>query len=451
MKKILILIFVLIASLYAKSDFVVVNENLQGNKILVQKGSYKVLEFAKMISKVKVNESQNIGVSFATNPERPLKTLKIYAKKIGNTTIFINFADQSNMQIEFSVIQDLSAIIKLAQKISPELMVEQANDEIILKGNVKTNKDKKKIIQLFEKAKINIEKDLIDLMVVTTPDRMLRVKLYVTEINNDEGLDIKNQWAIGYKNYKRNYVSAQEAPSNEQAFLPSLANSIEGAVTLSGGLTAGANALGSVFNTGLVLNYLSTEGVAKVLDETTLITLENKEAKFHAGGTIYIKIQTTTDTGVPSTEVRPIKYGLQLIIKAKDIVNNEFIDLEIITKSTQIDWANQVDGIPSFTDKTIETAVLTQNKSTVVLGGLITSQDVKSYSKIPFLGDLPLIGALFRSKNFTEGRSELVFFITPEIVDVANNEQKDILDKSEKEITKDISFPANEKKKEGNL
>ena len=445
MKKVLILIFVLVASLMAKSNFVVVNEHIQENSISVQKGSYKILEFSQMISKVKVNESKTIEVTFVKNHKKPLQTLKIYAKETGNTTIFIDFIDQSNMQIEFAVVKDLSAIIKLAKKISNELIVEQANGEIILKGKVKTNKDKKKIIELFEKANVDIEKDLIDLMVVKTPDKMLRVKLYVTEINNDEGLDIKNQWSLGYKNYQRNYLSGQEAPSSDQPFLPALANSIEGAVTLSGGLTAGANALGSVFNVGLVLNYLSTQGVAKILDETTLVTLENKDARFHAGGTIYIKVATTTDTGVPTTEVRPIKYGLQLIIKAKDIVNGEFVDLEIITKSTQIDWANQVDGIPSFTDKTIETFVLTKNKSTVVLGGLIKSQDIKSYSKIPLLGDLPLIGALFRSKNFVEGRSELVFFITPEIVDVAVNEEKNMLDKSKIDIKKDIKFELKDK------
>ena len=444
MKNVLILMFVLFASLHAKSDYVVIKDNTDKNKLSIQKGSYKILEFSKMISKVKVNESKTIEVSFVKNKNRPLQTLKVYAKKTGSTTIFINFTDQSNTQIEFNIVKDLSAIIKLAKRISSEVIVEQANGEIILKGNVETNKDKKKIIELFEKANIDIEKDLIDVMRVRLPDKMLRVKLYVTEINNDEGLDIKNQWSVGYKNYQRNYASGQEAPSNDAAFNPTLANSIEGAVTLSGGLTAGANALGSAFNVGLVLNYLSTQGVAKILDETTLVTLENKDARFHAGGTIYIKVQTTTDTGVPTAEVRPINYGLQLIIKAKDIVNGEFVDLEIITKSTQIDWANQVDGIPSFTDKTIETFVLAKNNSTVVLGGLIKSQDIKSYSKVPLLGDLPLIGALFRSKDFTEGRSELVFFITPEIVDVGANEQRQRLEKSKDDIQKDIKFDIKE-------
>jgi len=440
MKKLLITIFVLCTFIYAKSNYVIINEDTFENQVTVEKGSYKILEFSKMISKVKVNDSKSIDITFVKNEKKPLQTLRVYAKDFGSTTIFVNFADQSNTQVEFNIIKDLTAVIKLAKRISADLIVEQANGDIILKGKVQTNKDKKKIIEIFQKANIDVEKDLIDLMKVNLPDKMLRVKLYVAEINNDEGLDIKNQWSLGYKNYVRNYGTPQEAPSNEGPFLPILANSIEGAVTLSGGLTAGANALGSMFNVGLVLNYLSTSGVAKVLDETTLVTLENKEAKFHAGGTIYIKIQTTTDTGVPSTEVRPINYGLQLIIKAKEIVNEEYVDMEIITKSTQIDWVNQVDGIPSFTDKTIETFVITKNKSTVVLGGLIKSQDVKSYSKIPLLGDLPLIGALFRSKNFIEGRSELVFFITPEIVDVSTNEEKEYLTKSTNSIKKDIKF-----------
>ena len=444
MKKIFILIFVLCTFIYAKSNYIIISEDTYESQVTVQKGSYKILEFSKMIAKVKVNDSKSIDISFVDNKKKPLQTIRVYAKDLGTTTIFINFADQSNTQVEFNIIKDLTAVIQLAKRISSELIVEQVNGDIILKGKVRTNKDKKIIIDIFKKANVDIDKDLIDLIKVKLPDKMLRVKLYVTEINNDEGLDIKNQWSVGYKNYVRNYLSAQEAPTDEGAFLPTLANSIEGAVTLSGGLTAGANALGSVFNVGLVLNYLSTSGVAKVLDETTLVTLENKEARFHAGGTIYIKIQTTTDTGVPSTEVRPINYGLQLIIKAKEIINDEYIDMEIITKSTQIDWVNQVDGIPSFTDKTIETFVITKNKSTVVLGGLITSEDVKTYSKIPLLGDLPLIGALFRSKSFKEGRSELVFFITPEIVDVSTNEEKEYLKQSTKFIKKDIEFKKEE-------
>ncbi|MDZ7818421.1 MAG: type II and III secretion system protein [Aliarcobacter sp.] len=177
----------------------------------------------------------------------------------------------------------------------------------------------------------------------------------------------------------------------------------------------------------MTLNYLSSKGIANILDETTLITLENKKAEFHAGGTIYLKVQTTTSQGVPSTEIQNINYGLQLDIQAKNIVNDDYVNLDIITKSTQIDWSNTVDGIPSFTEKSIKTNVIAGNNSTIVLGGLINTQNSKDIDKIPLLGDIPILGYLFTSQAFREGKSELVFFITPEIIDPKNNNQNDLL------------------------
>lgn len=202
---------------------------------------------------------------------------------------------------------------------------------------------------------------------------------------------------------------------------------MQNAVSLTGGLTGAANYLGKYFNAGVTLNYLSSKGVANILDETTLLTLENQDATFHAGGTIYLKIATTTSQGVPTTEVRNINYGLQLDIKAQNIVNNDFVNLNISTKSTQIDWANTVDGIPSFTEKSIKTNVVIGNQSTIILGGLISSSSSQDVDKIPLLGDIPILGMLFTSKAFKEGKSELVFFITPEIVDARNNNQIDNL------------------------
>ena len=67
--------------------------------------------------------------------------------------------------------------------------------------------------------------------------------------------------------------------------------------------------------------------------------------------------------------------------------------------------------------ESIDTNVIIKDKSTIVLGGLVNQNDAKSYWKIPFLGDIPVLGALFRSKSFQNGKSELVFFIVPEIVD----------------------------------
>jgi pilus assembly protein CpaC len=84
-----------------------------------------------------------------------------------------------------------------------------------------------------------------------------------------------------------------------------------------------------------------------------------------------------------------------------------------------------VDGIPNFTEKSITTNVIAGNKSTIILGGLVNRNNSKDIKKIPLLGDIPILGFLFTSKAFKEGKSELVFFITPEIVDPKLNNQKE--------------------------
>ena len=83
-----------------------------------------------------------------------------------------------------------------------------------------------------------------------------------------------------------------------------------------------------------------------------------------------------------------------------------------------------MDGIPNITEKSITTNVVVANKSTIVLGGLINREDATSVEKIPILGDIPILGFLFTSKAFKEGKSELVFFITPQIVDPKENNQE---------------------------
>ena len=142
---------------------------------------------------------------------------------------------------------------------------------------------------------------------------------------------------------------------------------------------------------------------------------------------------------MPSTEIQDINYGLQLDIKAQNIINDNYINLNILTKSTQIDWTKTVDGIPSFTEKSIKTNVVVGNQSTIILGGLISSANSKDIDKIPLLGDIPILGKLFTSQSFKEGKSELVFFITPEIVSPENNTQLNFLE-SKVEFTKTLEF-----------
>lgn len=473
-------------------------QELYDQNFSINKGAFKIVEFQKMVKNIKVSSKEFIEVDFLNNTSNPLKGIKIFAKAIGNGNILITFDDSSSMHININIVENLTTAINVAKEISPNLVITQTNGKIILKGSVQEQKTKDKILDLFAKSGVDLKTDLVDLAVLENPDKMIKVKLYAVEINNDKGLDLKNNWFVSSKNYMEvknsdglyynkpldsfgadyqvtDYETLTQYNANGdktgQIVVPksisnisnsktsevnnqrntlvsgAIDNLMANAVSLTGGLTGAANYLGKYFNAGLTLNYLSSKGVANILDETTLVTLENKQAEFHAGGTIYLKVQTTTDQGVPSTQVKNINYGLQLDIEAENIVSEQFINLNITTKSTQIDWANQVDGIPSFSEKSIKTNVVAANGSTIVLGGLINTQNAKDIDKIPLLGDIPILGFLFTSKSFREGKSELVFFITPEIVDPkVNNEEK--LFQQKVEFLKDLDLKFEDDKKE---
>ncbi len=418
-----------------------VQKDLNENNFSINKGSFKVVEFDKMIKNIKVSNEANIEIDFIDDNEKPLHAIKIFAKEVGTGNILVTFVDDTTMHVNINIVENLLNIIAVAEQISPNIQISQTNGKVILKGSVQNQKEKAKILDLFEKAGIDLTKDLVDLLNLENPDKMIRIKLYAVEINNSKGLDLKNNWVVSSRNYTENITTDNKYYNNNimdhtsadaqrsKLINDTIDQKMASAVSLTGGLTGAANYLGRYFNTALTLNYLASKSVASILDETTLITLEDQDATFHAGGTIYLKISTTTSQGVPTTEVRNINYGLQLDIRARNIVNNDYVSLDINTKSTQIDWANTVDGIPSFTEKSIKTNVVVGNQSTIVLGGLISNSSSQDIDKIPLLGDIPILGALFTSKAFKEGKSELVFFITPEIVDPKGNNEIEKLNK----------------------
>ncbi len=453
MKKIIIMIFLLVFTIssyaYDISDKIIYQKDFENKTIYLPLHNYRTLIFDKRIKDIKLTNSKNIHAEFISNEHNTLKVLKVLGKTIGNESAIIILENGDSLQINFNIIQNLNSIISLLKHTYPNLIIEQANDTIILKGSVRDYKEKDLVLDIFKKSGIKIEEKLVDMIETSTPSKMIRVKLYVVEIKNDEGLDLKNNWTLSSKNFFQSVdkdglfqnnpidTSSLWGKVNNQRIIEldnALDKTLTNAVSLSGGLSGIANYLGKYFNTGLVLQYLANEGVANILEETTLITLENKNATFRAGGTIRVKAAALTAAGAPVIKIEKIKYGLQLDIKAKNVMKNNYIDLEIKTINTKIDWANQVDNIPSFLDSEVITNVLAKDRSTIVLGGLINQQNSKDINKIPALGDIPILGFLFRSKSFKEGKSELVFFITPEVVDPAENNQTKPYNKLRKEM-----------------
>ncbi len=165
------------------------------------------------------------------------------------------------------------------------------------------------------------------------------------------------------------------------------------------------------------LNALATNGDARILSRPNVTAIEGAPAQITIGGERPIPIVTATQ-GTVGTEIVFRRYGV--IISMRPTVTGEnTILLQIRADVTQPDNTFGINlnnsFIPGEVVRSIDTVLNVRPGDTVVLGGLITNEKRQQLSKIPILGDLPIIGSLFRSKRFDNNETELAIFLSPRI------------------------------------
>jgi|GEM_PF-502771 len=167
-----------------------------------------------------------------------------------------------------------------------------------------------------------------------------------------------------------------------------------------------------------VLRFLETEGKAKVLAQPSILTLNGNKASIDVSETQYFKVETGVGENHTS-RFQPIKFGIQLDI-VPWISQSGQITAEITPNVSNSEKTNN-EGYPNVSTRSINTTVRLNDGQTLILGGLIKNQETTFQNKIPFLGDLPIIGPFFRHSGKTRIKSNLMVFITPHIVTGASN------------------------------
>ncbi len=184
-----------------------------------------------------------------------------------------------------------------------------------------------------------------------------------------------------------------------------------------------------------VLRFLETQDKAKVLAQPSILTLNGNKASIDVSETQYFKIVTGVGENQTS-RFQPIKFGIQLDI-VPWISQSGQITAEITPNVSNSEKTNY-EGYPNVSTRSISTTVRLNDGETLVLGGLIKNQETAYNYKIPVLGSIPIIGALFKHSGKTRSKSNLVVFITPHIV--TRDEHVDIERELEKYDLHDKSF-----------
>ena len=165
-------------------------------------------------------------------------------------------------------------------------------------------------------------------------------------------------------------------------------------------------------NANALINALQRERVLSLLAEPNLTTVSGRTARFLAGGQVPVPVPQSF--GVTTIEYKP--YGVSLAFTPTLLPGNR-IALDVHPEVSEIDTSNAVIinsiSVPAFTTRSADTAVEMASGQTVAIAGLFTRNVSTQLDRFPFLADIPVIGALFRSRTFQRGETELVILITP--------------------------------------
>ncbi len=177
--------------------------------------------------------------------------------------------------------------------------------------------------------------------------------------------------------------------------------------------------LDSDYLVDLEISALQAEGRGEVVSSPRVITANQKEASIRQG--VEIPYQEASSSGATTTQFK--EAVLSLTVTPQITPDNRIILDLVVTKDSvgRLVPSGGGGAIPSIDTRAIQTQVLVNNGQTVVLGGIYETQESEDVSKVPFLGDIPGLGALFRSTRKISNKTELLIFVTPKILTEGSN------------------------------
>ena len=194
------------------------------------------------------------------------------------------------------------------------------------------------------------------------------------------------------------------------------------------GNTTGAIGIAGSFDSdtgkgiGLLIQALKTDGSTKILSTPSVVTLDNEEATLTVGEEVPFQSGSFTSgnngSSNPFTTINREEVGVKLKVKPQ-ISKGNSVRLEIEQESSKVKAGEP--GLQTTSKSTMKTNVLIQDGELLILGGLIEDQTGGTSSKVPLLGDIPILGHLFRSTSKDDSQSVLMMFIRPTIIRTAED------------------------------
>lgn len=334
------------------------------------------------------------------------RTIYVLGKSPGLTTLtLLDASGKLITNVNVRVAADVSEFKERLRQILPgeKIEVRTANDGIVLSGTVSSSARLQRALDLAERYAPERVSNLLSVGGV----QQVMLKVRFAEMQRSVSKALSSSVALGGGD-----VSAETGTWLQGS------NALGSPIAVDGSSTNGAIAfqfgVGSL-QVGILLEALEKKGVVRTLAEPNLSALSGQEAKFLAGGEYPVPV--SQEDGKISVEFKP--FGIELAFTPR-VVDGDLINLELLAAVSAIDTANgiTVEGfnIDAFSRRETSTTVEMRDGESFAIAGLVQDDFRDNSSQLPWIGDIPILGSLFRSADYQRSQTELVIIVSAHLV-----------------------------------
>lgn len=339
------------------------------------------------------------------------RTIYVLGKSPGLTTLtLLDDSGRLITNVDVRVAADVTEFKERLRQILPgeKIEVRTANDGIVLSGTVSSSQRLQRALDLAERY---APERVSNLMTVGGVHQVM-LKVRFAEMQRSVSKSLSSSW--GFNGGTSTGLNGGTGTLNNQTSLTNaLAGNIPVTNTNTGAVLFGFN-VGSV-QVGLLIEALEQKGVVRTLAEPNLTALSGQEAKFLAGGEYPVPV--AQDNQTITVEFKPFGIELNFIPR---VVDKDIINLELTAAVSAIDTSNGINingfQIDAFSRRETSTTVEMRDGESFAIAGLIEDEFLDNADQMPWLGDVPVLGALFRSASYQRSQTELVIIITAHLV-----------------------------------
>ena len=390
--------------------------SMQDNAILLSVGGSKVINLPAKMSDVVIGDPDVVDVHV-----RSQNQLYLIAKKAGETTVF---ATTTTGKVLFSgtvrVGNNLTSIDEMLKLAMPnaDIAVNKMNGMVLLTGTIAAPEDAAEAERLTQ-AFVGKEVTVVSRLRTATP-LQVNLQVKIAEVTKDVGHKIgMTITGLGtgtgsFSGYINRADRAFQTNTGGGAPTSDISRS-----WLFNSPTDGTTSLGFVakllgMDVAAALDLAESSGLATTLAQPNLTSLSGETASFLAGG----EYPYTVSNGTQGNSIEFKQYGVQLAFTPTVLADGR-ISLRVRPTVSSLDFSINA-SVPALKSRTAETTVELGSGQAFMIAGLLSNETGNNVNKVPGLGNLPILGSLFKSRSFQRNETELVIVVTPYLVKPMN-------------------------------